>query len=106
MWRSLSGIPFNKGEEMRNKIILMMCFLLLATLAFTFAEKKKDRGPRMPAAEYAKENEAFKRNRAIFNNEANTEIRAKSLAEKASAEEKMRMEAIDDKGEGQVKVKF
>lgn len=90
-------------------MMVMMCFLLLAMAVISFAEEKKGPDPSISAYKYANENAEFKRSRDFFNNKANKEIRAKKLAQKESEEaeenEKAQEEA-QDKGEGQVKVRF
>ncbi|MBF0523189.1 MAG: hypothetical protein HQL24_09060 [Candidatus Omnitrophica bacterium] len=56
-----------------------------------------------------KENAQFKHSEDVYNNKANTEIRAENLSEKEAAEAVKAKEKADDtqsKGEGQVHMKF
>lgn len=62
--------------------------------------------PSASAYEHANENSKFKRNRDVFNNKANKAIRAQKRVDKEDAKTKKKTEEIQDKGEGQVNVKF
>jgi len=71
--------------------------------------KKQGANPSKTAYEQNQENAKFKRDEAVFNNKANTKIRAKKEAKREVADEveaKKKVEEAQDKGEGQVKVKF
>ena len=101
--------PAAKGKDMKKSIMVMMCSLLFAMFVYSFAEEKNGPDPSVSAYEHANENAKFKRSRALFNNKENQEIRAQRLAEKEAkeaAEAKKKAEEAQDKGEGQVKVKF
>ncbi len=81
---------------MKKKIMVMMCFLLVAMPALAS----------LSTYERAHENARFKRDGEVFNNRAHKEIRAKRRAEKEAKKAKKKVEEAQDKGEGQVKVKF
>ncbi len=94
---------------MRKKIVVIMCALLLAMPVLSFSEKKNGPNPNASAYEHANENARFKRNGDVFNNKKNKAKRARKLAKKkaaAAVEEKKKAEEAQDKGEGQVKLKF
>lgn len=91
---------------MKKKIMVMVCSLLLAMPVLSFAGKKKEPTPNVSAYEHANENAKFKRDGKVFNNKTNKKIRAKKRAKKEAVEEKKEAEEAQDKGEGQVKVKF
>lgn len=88
---------------------IVMFFLLLAMVAFNFAEEIKKPDPNASADEQANANAKFKRTRDLFYSKTNKELRAKWQAEKEAikaAEAERRAQEAQDKGEGQVKVKF
>ena len=91
---------------MKKKIMVIMCFLLFTMPIFSFAKEKKEPNPSVSAYEHANENAKFKRDGGVFNNKAHKEIRAKKLAEKKAKKAKKKVEDAQEKGEGQVKVKF
>ena len=94
---------------MKKKIMVIVCSLLLAMPVLSFAQEKGEPNPNASAYEHANENARFKRNEEVFNNKANKKIRAKRLTEKKAeeaAEAKKKAEEAQDKGEGQVKVRF
>ncbi len=94
---------------MKNKIMILICSLLLAMPVLSLAEEEKKLAPNASAYEHADENARFKRGWSWFNNKENKKIRAKrraELAEKEAAEAKKKAAEAQDKGEGQVKLKF
>ena len=86
--------------------MVIICSLLLAMPALSFAEEKKAPGPNATAYKYADEKARFNRNRDSFNSKAHKEIRARKLAERKAKIAKKKEEAAQDKGEGQFKFKF
>ena len=106
MRQILSGMPFNEGKKMKKQIVVMLCSLLLSMPVLSFANEEKEPHPSASAYEHANENAKFKRDDVVFNNKANKAIRAKKLAKKEAAEAKKKVDEVQDKGEGQFKVKF
>jgi len=87
----------------------IMCSLLLVMPAMSFAEKGEASKPSVSAYEHANEKARFKRSGEVFNSKANKKIRAKKRADKKIVEAKKEAKKDQDKqdkGEGQVKVKF
>ncbi len=94
---------------MRKKMMVIMCSLLFALPALSFASREnKGPDPSVSAYEHANENAKFKRNQNLFNKKAYKKMRAEKRAQKeaAKAEAKKKAEEAQDKGEGQVKLKF
>lgn len=91
-------------KKLVNTLNVLFCAVLIFNLVGC-GIMKKEPNPKVSAAENAK----FKRNSEEFNSLENQEFRAKKLAEEEAAEAaeaKNKEEESQDKGEGQVKVKF
>lgn len=109
MWRIPSGMPFNRGIEMK-KTMVIMCPLLLVmpTLIFQLVgcgAMKKEPDPSVSAYENAE----FKREGDAFNSKENQEIRAKELADKeaeAEAEVKRKRKKPKTKVKGKSRWSF
>ncbi len=105
--RELSAATYEKkGEKMKKKMMIVMCSFFLGMPFLSFAEEKNGPNPSASAYEHANENAKFKRDGEVFNTKANKKIRAKKLTKKKKAQAKKKTEEAEDKGEGQVKVKF
>jgi len=79
-----------------------------ARKAVKASNEKDAKGPDPDGSAYkhANENARFKRGGVVYNNDANKEIRAQQRVEERKEEIKKKTEKMQDKGEGQVKVKF
>ncbi|MBF0385478.1 MAG: hypothetical protein HQL27_06360 [Candidatus Omnitrophica bacterium] len=94
---------------MKKKMMAIMFSLLFAMPVLGLAEGKNGPKPSESAYKHADENAKFQRNRAVFNNKKNKIKRAKKRVKKKSvveAEAKKKIEEAQDKGKGQVKLKF
>ena len=91
-------------------MMVMMCSLLFVMPVLILqlvgcGTMKKEPDPNVSAYENAE----FKRDGDVFNSKENQEIRAERLAEEEAvetAEAKKKAEEAQDKGEGQVKMRF
>ncbi len=91
---------------MNTQVWVIIGAVLLSTTVLSFAEEKTMPDQKIPRSEQAKEKAKFKHSGEVFNNKAHKKSRAKKLARKKAAEEKKKLQESEDKGEGQVKVKF
>jgi hypothetical protein len=82
-WK-LIFVSYGKREEMKTKIVFILCFLLLALPVVSFA--KKEPNPNVSAEEFIKENTKTKRDQDELNKKVNKEMIAKKRAEKKAAE--------------------
>lgn len=74
---------------MKKKIMVIVCFLLLATPILSFAQDKKGPSPGLSADERAKGKTALKRSNDSYNNKTNKATRrAKRRAKKREEIEK------------------
>lgn len=97
----------HKTKFMVGSLLLSMAVLIVPLVGCGIVKKE----PNLNASKFvsADENAEFKRDGAVYNNKANRKIRAKQaqeLAEQEAADAKKKAEVKEDKGEGQVKVKF
>ncbi|MBF0123341.1 MAG: hypothetical protein HQL21_08075 [Candidatus Omnitrophica bacterium] len=91
-----------KEKEMKNKLIIVMAVLLMAAPLVSCKQSNRGSKSKVTASEKAR----FNHNRDEFNNKENKEIRAEELADKEAAETKKKVDEAQDKGEGQVNIKF
>ena len=78
---------------MKRDAMIIGCTLVLALSVLSFTKEKKDSDPNMLVTEHANENVKFEHDQDLLNNETNTEDEKKA-------------EEGQDKGEGQIKIKF
>lgn len=87
-----------------KKIMVIMCSLLLGMPVLSLAEEKKDLAPDVLMYAYSNENAKFRHHRDLFNTKVDKGIRAQKLAEKKAAKKKA--QEAQDKGEGQISIRF
>jgi len=90
---------------MQKKMMIIVCSLLVAFPALSFAEEKKVPVPSVSAKEQADVSAELKQV-DLSNSETNQEIRAKKLDKKETAKEIKKTEEVQNKDDGQFKVKF
>jgi len=67
---------------MKNKIMVIMCCGLFVIAALSFADDKQVTAPKATVGERAKEQATFDHSKAIYNDKANKDTRAKKLVDK------------------------
>jgi hypothetical protein len=94
---------------MKNKIMFVICPVLLAISVLGFTDYQQGPDSNILANERADEKATFDYHQSIYNDKENTAIRAKSLVEaekKTDQQEKKKVEKIQDQTKGQILVKF
>lgn len=77
-----------EGEEMRKKMVVMLCLLLPAAMpVLSFAEERKQPDPSISVLEQAEQNAEFKRAQNLLHKQEKAEKRAEKLAEKKAKKE-------------------
>lgn len=88
---------WEKGKEMKTKITITMCFLLMALPVLSFATEKDASDFGVLADEFAKENAKIKRDQDELNRKADKEMIVKKLAEKKAAKVKKKADEAQAK---------
>ena len=89
--------------------MVIACSLFLAVSVLSFTNYIQGPNPNVLILERANEKVIFDYNQALYNDKANTDIRAKSLVDeekKTEKQEKKTVEETQDKTKGQILVKF
>jgi len=87
----------------------MACSLLLAASVLSFTNYVQGPNPNVLMQQRINEKMTFDYNQALYNDKANTRIRAKDLVEKRTEKkdiEKKKVEEAQDQTKGQVLIKF
>ncbi len=100
-------IWIERAKELKNKIIVIVCFLLLAVPSLNFAKDKKEPNTALSANEYTRGKASLKHSKDLDNNKAHKAARrAKGKADK-KAETAQRKSDVGQSGtKGQVNMKF
>jgi hypothetical protein len=89
--------------------LIITCSLLLAGSVLSFTNYVQGPNPNVLIQERINEKMTFDHNQALYNDKANTEIRAKNLVEKKTEkkdQEKKIVEEAQDQTKGQILIKF
>ena len=84
-------------NQMKNKIMIIVCSGLLAISALSFADDKQDTAPQATAGELAKEKATFNHNQDTYNDKANKNIRAKKLVDKKLKSKEKNIKKVQDR---------
>jgi hypothetical protein len=82
---------------MKNKIMIIMCWGLLAISALSFADDKQAPPPQATAGELVKEKATFDHSQEIYNDKANKDIRAKKSLDKKLKTKEQDKKKVQDK---------
>jgi hypothetical protein len=91
------------------KIVVITCSLWLAGTASGFTDYVQGPGPNVLMQERLNQKMVFDYHQALYNDKANTKIRADNLIEKKAVkkdQEKTKVEEIQDQTKGQILIKF
>lgn len=88
-----------KLNEMKNKIMIMMCFGLFVIPALSLADDKQATIPQATAGEMVYEKAAFDHSKDIYNDKANKDIRAKKLVDKKLKSKELNKKKVQDEQE-------
>ena len=94
---------------MENKIMIAIGSTLLAVSVLGFNNYQQVPEPNILAHERADQKATFDYHQRVYNNKANTQIRAEKLVakeEKTDKQENLKIEETQDKTKGQILMKF